>query len=69
MSATTQTLTNSYHGTEYRTRKTDAEIQALELRIYNGTATAADKAWVRKVRAALCGANGCTCGDFIARRA
>ena len=69
MSATYKTLTNSYHHTSYRTRKTDADIEAIELRIYNGNASAADKEWVRKVRNTLCGATGCTCGDFIGRRA
>lgn len=62
-----QTITNNFHRTEYTTRKTDEQINAIELRMYNGTATDADKAWVRKVRTALRGSSECDCGDFIGR--
>lgn len=69
MTATLNTLTNSYHNTEYRTRRSNDDIAALEVRIYDGTATAADRQFVRAARAALCGSPNCTCGDFLGRRA
>ena len=68
MNATLNTLTNSFHNTERRTRRTNDEINALEGRIATGTATAADRQFVRAARAALCGSPDCTCGDFIGRR-
>lgn len=68
MNATLNTLTNSFHNTEYRTRRSNDEIDALEGSLANGTATAADRQFVRAVRAALCGSPDCTCGDFLCRR-
>lgn len=62
-----QTITNNFHRTEYTTSKTDDQINAIELRMYNGTATDTDKAWVRKVSKALCGTTRPDCGDFIGR--
>lgn len=62
------TLTNSFHGTEYTTRKSARELDAICLRIGQGTATAADRAFARRVHAALCGSPGCTCGGQFGER-
>lgn len=62
------TLYNSFHNTEYRTRKTDSELEAIAYRLYSGTASKSDRAYVRRVHNALCGADDCTCGDEFGRR-
>lgn len=63
------TLTNNYHDTEYATRKTEAELDAIADRIGQGIGTDADKAFARRVHNALCGSPDCTCGrDIFGRR-
>lgn len=55
-------LTNSFHQSEYRTRKTRDELDAIESAApWNQSDS--DKAFVRKVRDKLCGIKGCTCGQ------
>lgn len=61
-------LVNTFHGTEYTTKKTADEIEAIKSRIYQGTASAADKAFARRVRMRLCGVSGCTCGGDLGER-
>lgn len=62
------TLTNDYHGTEYTTRKTARELDAICLRIGQGTATETDKDFARRVHGALCGSPDCSCGGQFGER-
>jgi hypothetical protein len=62
------TLTNNFHNTTYRTRKSDDELYAIKHRLYDGTATDADKRFRRRVRNALCGSDDCTCGGTFGER-
>ena len=58
------TLTNSFHGTKYRTTKTEAQIQAIRLSLCRGPfpfLVSRHRRWVRKVHNTLCGITGCTC--------
>lgn len=60
-------LRNTYHGTEYRTRKCPQEVY----RIASTPAwdrSESERAWVRRVWRRLCGVEGCTCGDELGRR-
>ena len=65
----TVTLSNSFHGTECRILSTlDNPGEAWDL-LLRAAANAADegdrrraKATIRRVRAALCGSDTCTCG-------
>ena len=65
---TTTTLVNTFHGTEYVTRKTADELAAIEARMWAGTADAADKALERKIRKALCGIDDCKCSGYFGIR-
>lgn len=56
------TLINTYHNSEYRTRKTWQERQAILDRYNWGTPSDADKAYIRRVERALCGIDTCLCG-------
>ncbi len=62
------TLTNDFHGTEYRTRKAIEECLDIVDRICGNTATDAEKAFVRRVNRALCGMPTCCCGDTLGCR-
>lgn len=55
-------LTNSFHNSEYRTRKTRDELDAIE-NTAPWNLSDSDKAFTRKVWRTLCGINGCTCGQ------
>jgi hypothetical protein len=59
------TLKNSFHNTEYRTTKTREELDAIESRIGQHTASRAEKDFARKVRRALCGIDNCKCGTNV----
>jgi hypothetical protein len=63
------TLTNSFHGTSYRTQLSREQLEHLASRVNQGTAVAGDKDLYRKIRKALCGCEGCKCGqsDFNER--
>ena len=61
------TLKNTFHGTEYRTRKTAEEIAELQVKP-EWEYTEAEKAFVRRAWNALCGIAGCTCGDALGIR-
>jgi len=63
-----QTITNNFHGTEMRIKKTDEELDSIEYRIYSGTADAADKAYRRRLKNTLCGVSDCHCSDGFGRR-
>ncbi len=55
------TLTNDFHGTEYRTSKTTDEVQRISDAHYGGRPlTSAESQWAHKVRRALCCAD-CQC--------
>jgi hypothetical protein len=56
------TLTNSFHNTEYRTRKDQDEIDQIRTTA-RWLWTPAQRAWARKVKRALCGIEGCKCGQ------
>lgn len=57
-------LTNSFHHSSYRTYKTRDELDAIERRVHGYyEASDSERAFVRKVRNALCGIEGCTCGQ------
>ena len=64
------TLTNSFHNSVYRTRLTTTDLDRIEM--IAGTRpdrlTASEKSTIRRIRKALCGITGCTCGDFWGRR-
>lgn len=55
-------LTNKFHGTEYHTNKTESQVQAIIDDHNRGVLSSADRAWVRRVRKALCGHDDCCCG-------
>jgi len=60
---TMHTYKNSFHGTEVRSRKSPEELDAIRIRLCAGKATAADRAFERRMRKALCGIADCQCGD------
>ena len=62
------TLTNDFHNTEARTRLSNEELVALQYRIYNGTASDADKQTRRRLHNQLCGSSDCTCGGTFGQR-
>jgi hypothetical protein len=59
---------NSFHGTEFRTKKTESDLIDIARKIANGTAGLAEKRFACRMRNALCGYHGCTCGDDFGRR-
>ena len=67
-------LTNSLHGTSFRSHKTNEELDAIELKAggKNGlnTLTGAETTTVYRIRNKLCPdwKNGCKCGDFWRRK-
>jgi hypothetical protein len=62
------TYNNDYHNTEYVSRKSPEELEAITERVWASRATPADKAFVRRMHDALCGSDTCTCGDLFGRR-
>ncbi len=61
------TLKNAFHNTEYRSAKDPDEIERIaSTQPWDRTET--EKAFVRRVRKALCGVKNCTCGDDLGRR-
>lgn len=66
MARKTITLSNSYHGTEYRTTKSQDEIDHIDLEFFDfrpesSYLTPAQIAWARKVRRTLCPSKDCCC--------
>ena len=59
-------LSNTWHKTEARTRKSKDELQQIYERWYWYMSTAADVALTNKLRRALCGFSGCRCGGHFA---
>ena len=57
-------LTNSFHGTSYKTRKTREELDAIAVRVQVGVATDAERAFARKVRGVLC-VEDCRCARSV----
>jgi hypothetical protein len=63
-------LANTFHGTEYRSRKTRDELDAIDRkapwhpgnREGSFVRTEAEERFVRKVARTLCGIDGCKCG-------
>lgn len=66
--ATMTVLSNDFHNTTYRTLKTRDELEAIYGRVCQGVATDAEKALLRKARRALCGVEGCKCGNAWGER-
>lgn len=63
------TLTNAFHNTEYRTSLSDREIERREEHHRQGNTTEAERAWIRRVRRALCSAAECQCaGNILGER-
>ena len=62
------TLTNDFHNTSYRTRKTAHEVANMLERLESGWPTYNDQDTARRFRKALCGVKDCNCGDFIGCR-
>lgn len=58
--ATVTILANGFHGTEYRTRASEARLDRLRM-AYPDELSPADRALRRRIRRALCGVEGCTC--------
>lgn len=56
------TMTNEFHRTEYQTRKTREELNAIDQK-NPWDWTEAEKSLVRKVRRTLCGAADCKCAE------
>ena len=61
------TITNNFHDTEYRTRKSAEEINRV-IMTEPYSRTAAERTWVNKVRRALCGMLDCTCSGELGER-
>jgi hypothetical protein len=63
-------LTNDFHNTEYRTRKSASQLRGIAYRVYSYTASDADKALVRRIKGALCPSwqSGCVCGGNFGER-
>ena len=67
------TLTNSFHGTTVRTQLTRAQMDEIEY-LYYGTVEdklsigPQDMRTVRRIKRALCGVSGCSCGNFWGER-
>lgn len=60
-------LTNDFHNTSVRTRKTRDELDRL-LQTDRYDRTDAENAFVRRVRNALCGVKGCECSNDLGER-
>lgn len=59
---------NRFHNTTFTSRKSQDELDAIEKRICTGDDRPADKPFARRMRNALCGVDGCKCGDFFGQR-
>ena len=64
---TMTTLTNSYHNTTARTRLTTSDLDAIA-NTHPSEWTRNETATVKRLHNALCGVDGCTCGDVFGRR-
>ena len=67
------TYYNTFHNTEFKTRKSEEELFMLEYSIScraKEDTPEADRAFARRMRRTLCPSHssGCTCGDFFGRR-
>ena len=60
-------IKNKYHNTTYRTRKTEEELYLIE-QTAPWDRSAAEKAYIRKIKKALCGIDSCTCSGELGRR-
>lgn len=67
MTATKQTLTNSFHGTECTTTL-DLEKVMHVLMTGSGAELATAKRQAKALWSKLCGTEGCTCGDTFGAR-
>lgn len=65
-----ETLINTFHHTEAKTRYTQEQLNDIEHR--NGTrpekVTSAERSLIYRIRKQLCGIKGCTCGNFWGAR-
>lgn len=60
---------NSFHGTEIKSHYSPDALDAIDYRIYNGTATDAEKALARRYKRKLCGMQDCCCSGRFGIRA
>lgn len=60
-------LINTFHNTEYRSRKSAVEIDRIASKP-PWCRTEAEKQFVRRVWRKLCGIDNCLCGDDLGRR-
>ena len=60
-------IRNSFHNTEYHSRKSAEDIRVL-LNTSPGNWTTGQKAFGRKVWRNLCGIGGCVCGGDLGQR-
>ncbi len=60
MSTHSDSLRNSFHGTEIRIRDAARTMRLLSLASWE--LSRSERAHVRRVRDALCGSSACTCG-------
>jgi len=56
-------IRNTFHGTEYYSKKTTQEVADILERIQSGRATRSDRAFASRSRNKLCGATGCECSE------
>lgn len=61
-------LSNSAHGTTYRTRYTRDELNRMSMMIGTYHETPAMRRLLAKIKRSLCRHEGCTCGDNIGER-
>jgi hypothetical protein len=62
------TITNDFHDTEYKTRKTKEELNSIWIKAGTPYESKTDKTFRHKVWNALCGIEGCTCGGAFGER-
>ncbi len=66
------TLTNSFHSTEVKTRLSEASLLEIERVLATADQRSpeykAARRTQRRLEKALCGVEGCTCGDTFGRR-
>lgn len=62
------TYKNKFHKTEYRSKFSPEEMEAISYRIYAHIESIAERELQRRMQRALCGYYDCQCGDRFGRR-
>lgn len=60
-------IKNSFHGTEYRTKRSVGEINRI-LETAPWHRSVKDDKWASRVRVRLCGSEGCECSNDLGAR-